>query len=198
MYQIKRSNHSVLLSLMNARGVLVVVAMLALAGCERDSTEPTAPPTDVELSTIPIGTGDLLATTLGGPIAGLTEEELARFEAGREDFQEIETIEDGLGPVFNEAGCVSCHDEPVGGTNGRLETRFGKWEDGRFDPLEGYGGSLMQDQGIGKVRVRRDGEWRYFTFVAEVVPRRANQSSLRNTTALFGLGFGGHAAVSTW
>jgi CxxC motif-containing protein (DUF1111 family) len=113
---------------------------------------------------------------------------LARFEAGREDFQEIETIEDGLGPVFNEAGCVVCHDEPVGGTNGRLETRFGKWEDGKFDPLDRYGGSLMQDQGIGKVRVRRNGEWRSFTFVAEVVPRRANQSSLRNTTSLFGLG----------
>jgi hypothetical protein len=46
----------------------------------------------------------------------------------REHFEEIETVEDGLGPVFNEASCVNCHDTPIGGTNGRLETRFGKWE----------------------------------------------------------------------
>ncbi len=175
-----------------ARVALVLLAMLALAGCEQDSTAPLAPTPE---TSNPTDTGGFaLATTLGGPIAGLTSEELARFEAGREDFQEIETVEDGLGPVFNEAACVVCHNAPIGGTIGRLETRFGKWEQGKFDPLDQLGGSLMQDQAIGKVRVdsnsgrRSSGDRRFFTFVPEVVPRRANQTTLRNTTPLFGLG----------
>ncbi len=143
---------------LTARGALALLAMIALAGCERDSTAPLTPPTretDLLSNSTDPG-GPAMATTLGGPIAGLTPEELARFEAGREDFQEIETVEDGLGPVFNEAGCVDCHDAPIGGTNGRLETRFGKWEQGKFDPLDRFGGSLMQDQAIGKVRTDRD------------------------------------------
>jgi CxxC motif-containing protein (DUF1111 family) len=173
---------------LTARVALALLAMLALGACERD--EPLAPTPETDVLSNPIdGGGFALATTLGGPIAGLTPEELARFEAGREDFQEIETIEDGLGPVFNEAGCVECHNDPIGGTTGRLETRFGKWEKGKFDPLDRYGGSLMQDQAIGKVRVEgRRRDQRFFTFEPEVVPRRANQTALRNTQSLFGLG----------
>ena len=64
-------------------------------------------------------------------------------------------------------------------------------EQGKFDPLDRFGGSLMQDQAIGKVRTdRRSGRRSsgFFTFVPEIVPRRANQTALRNTTSLFGLG----------
>jgi CxxC motif-containing protein (DUF1111 family) len=121
---------------------------------------------------------------LGGPIAGLTADELARFDAGLDEFSELETVDEGLGPVFNEAGCFVCHDGPIGGTNGRLETRFGYSNNGVFDPLERYGGSLMQDHGIGKVKINE----RWFNFVAEVVPHKANRTSLRVTTPLFGLG----------
>ena len=181
---------------------LALLATFALAGCARDeqgSTAPLAPAPahETDLLSSPAGTGDFtLATTLGGPIAGLTPAELARFEAGQEDFEEIETIEDGLGPVFNEAGCVTCHSAPIGGTSGRLETRFGKWDRGKFDPLNRLGGSLVQDQAIGKVRIDRNSGRRpsgyrglsFFTFVPEVVPRLANQTALRITTPLFGLG----------
>ena len=181
---------------------IALLATLALAGCSREepgSTAPLAPAPahETDLLSNPAGTAELmLATTLGGPIAGLTASELARFEAGREDFQEIETIEAGLGPVFNEAGCVTCHNAPIGGTTGRLETRFGRWDRGKFDPLDQLGGSLMQDQAIGKVRTdgnsgrrsSRDRRFSFFTFVPEVVPQRANQTALRITTPLFGLG----------
>src|SRR5215468_9061060 len=64
----------------------------------------------------------------GDPLAGLGADDTARFEAGQEEFAAVETVEEGLGPVFNEASCATCHVGPngaIGGTNQRLETRFG-------------------------------------------------------------------------
>jgi len=171
-----------------ALAALAILASFILSGCETRkstslSTDPVAgiPDDPAEAR----GSGDMAkATTLGGPVGGLTGAELARFEAGLDEFTELETVEDGLGPVFNEAGCVTCHDAPIGGTNGRLETRFGKLDRGDFDPLDRLWGSLMQDHAIGTVRKGRN----KFTFVPEVIPRRANTSALRVTTSLFGLG----------
>ena len=43
----------------------------------------------------------------------------------------VETAEDGLGPVFNDVSCGSCHSLPaVGGGSARLETRYGKMTNG--------------------------------------------------------------------
>ena len=61
----------------------------------------------------------------GDPLSGLSAEEMAAFEDGKGDFTEVETVEKGLGPVFNEASCVACHTGPkgaIGGTNQRLES----------------------------------------------------------------------------
>src|SRR6185295_16850389 len=130
---------------------LVLLATVALVGCAKDkqtSTVPLAPESAhvTELSPDLAASGNtMLATTLGGPLAGLTPAELARFEAVQEDFEDVETVEDGLGPVFNDASCFTCHNAPIGGTNGRLETRFGKSYGGQFDPLARLGGSLRQD-----------------------------------------------------
>jgi len=119
----------------------------------------------------------------GDPLPGLSPDDLARFEAGKVEFSDTETVEDGLGPVFNEASCVACHrgpNEAVGGTNQRLETRFGlRRLDGTFDPLSELGGSLLQDHGIGA--------FNGVDFVAEVVPPGAITAQ-RRTTPLFGLG----------
>jgi len=121
-------------------------------------------------------------TAFGDPLPGLTADELALFEAGKAAFQETEAVEDGLGPVFNEASCVACHLGPgVGGSTGRLETRFGRRNDsGGFDPLATEGGSLLQDQAIGAVPGQ--------TFLPETVPDDANVVAKRRTTPLFGLG----------
>jgi CxxC motif-containing protein (DUF1111 family) len=158
---------------------------LALAGCEtRDgsiSTAPMATSPDAGATIENTPSADLARpTTLGGPLGNLSAAEVARFNAGLVEFNAAEAVDEGLGPVFNEAGCFVCHAGPVGGTNGRVETRFGKWDNGRFDPLAYLGGSLLQDHSIGQVRK--------FTFAPEVVPRRANQTALRVTTPLFGLG----------
>src|SRR5262249_8206605 len=120
----------------------------------------------------------------GDPLPGLTTVQLLRFDDGLHEFTKIETIEDGLGPVFNEASCAACHVGPgaaIGGSNGRLETRFGRIAaDGSFDPMPFAGGSLLQDHGIGSV----PGGF----YAAEQIPAAATIVAGRRTTPLFGLG----------
>ena len=87
----------------------------------------------------------------GEALAGLDAEELERFEEGLDEFAEVETPEEGLGPVFNDASCGTCHLVPaVGGGSEILETRFGRMgDDGLFDSMPEYGGGLIQKNGIG-------------------------------------------------
>ncbi|MBY0276166.1 hypothetical protein K2Z84_12540 [Candidatus Binatia bacterium] len=121
------------------------------------------------------------AESFGDPIAGLTNDEQARFAAGREVFSENETVADGIGPVFNDDSCVACHVAPAaGGGSTRVETRFGRRARGSFDALASLGGSLIQEQGIGQ-----QGDC---NFVAEAVPATANVEGGRRTTPIFGLG----------
>ncbi len=70
----------------------------------------------------------------GSPMPGLTSREIELFRVGREDFLEVETAEDGLGPMFNGNSCAQCHNIPtVGGTGTMVETRAGfRDESGRF------------------------------------------------------------------
>lgn len=118
----------------------------------------------------------------GDPLAGLSAVELERFNAGKAEFQGVETVAEGLGPVFNDVSCGSCHSSPaVGGGSDRLETRFGALTaDGRFDPLSQFGGSLIQEQGIGASATCE--------YLAEIVPPEATIIAKRRTTPLFGLG----------
>jgi CxxC motif-containing protein (DUF1111 family) len=118
----------------------------------------------------------------GQPLANLTADELARFQAGKDDFEEVETVAEGVGPVFNDFSCAACHGVPaLGGGSPRLETRFGCLRaDGSFDPMTEYGGSLLQTSGIG----RQAG----CEYVAELVPGAATIVARRRATPLFGLG----------
>jgi CxxC motif-containing protein (DUF1111 family) len=122
----------------------------------------------------------LALSGFGDPLAGLTAAEIARFEAGKDAFVEVETIDDGLGPVFNDSACANCHVAPAGSGSTRLETRFGTTTNGQFDPLTQLGGSLIQERGIGRVRS--------CNYVGEVVPAAATIVAKRRTTPLFGLG----------
>ncbi|MGZ7032751.1 MAG: di-heme oxidoredictase family protein [Thermoanaerobaculia bacterium] len=123
----------------------------------------------------------------GDPLRGLTVAQLERFTLGKDEFTAEEDNDDGLGPVFNETSCSTCHTGPgnaVGGTNQRLETRFGTTTNGKFDPLAQLGGSLLQDHGIGLVTVAAGTH----TFNPETVPASATIRTSRRTTPLFGLG----------
>jgi CxxC motif-containing protein (DUF1111 family) len=119
----------------------------------------------------------------GDPFSGLTSEQRAAFDDGKEAFEEEEDILEGLGPIFNGTSCAQCHSNPaVGGDSNIVETRFGTTDKKKFDALGDLGGSLIQSQGIG--RVAECGE----RFVGEEVPDEATIVTGRKTTPLFGLG----------
>ncbi|MBI3882642.1 MAG: hypothetical protein HY301_21590 [Verrucomicrobia bacterium] len=112
----------------------------------------------------------------GEPLPGLTAQQLADFAAGREEFENVETPDTGLGPIFNNTSCAACHTTPaVGGASAIFVTRFGRVVNGVFDPLADKGGSLLQQFAIDPL-------------VQEVVPPEANVVAHRITTPLFGLG----------
>lgn len=93
----------------------------------------------------------LLASSLqngtrpGDPLPGLTPNEFEEFRLGLDDFLEVETVEEGLGPAFNATSCAACHNVPaIGGVSPIAEVRAGRrLPDGRFEPLDDTGESLF-------------------------------------------------------
>ena len=78
----------------------------------------------------------------GDPLPGISGTEFELFRLGLEDFSEVETAEDGLGPAFNGTSCAVCHSVPaVGGMSTVTEVRAGyRDEAGGFSEM--YGGTL--------------------------------------------------------
>ena len=81
----------------------------------------------------------------GDPLPGLTSREFTEFRLGLNDFTEVETSEEGLGPAFNATSCAVCHSVPaIGGTSVVLETRAATTdEEGAFKALDSTGETLM-------------------------------------------------------
>jgi CxxC motif-containing protein (DUF1111 family) len=81
----------------------------------------------------------------GHPLPGITPAEFSEFRLGLDDFTEVETPEEGLGPAFNGASCAVCHSAPaIGGVGLILETRAGYRDpDGTFRALNDAGDSLI-------------------------------------------------------
>jgi CxxC motif-containing protein (DUF1111 family) len=90
--------------------------------------------------------------TKGTPVDECDEEELDPlaniFEVNKFIFEERETPEDGLGPTYNDVGCVSCHQNPItGGISQITEHRAGHLNSsGNF--VDGPGGSLLHSRAI--------------------------------------------------
>lgn len=113
----------------------------------------------------------------GDPLTGLTVAQRAAFDVGKQQFDRVFTAAEGLGPIFNQNSCASCHSNPVGGSGTILVTRFGHVdpETGAFDPLAQLGGSLRQDQAI-------------TLGCEEIVPAAANVTAMRVTNSTLGAG----------
>lgn len=125
------------------------------------------------LQAFPAPTG---TAKFGDPLPGLTAAQLAMFGAGLEEFENVEDAEGGLGPIFNNVSCVSCHASGATGGGGAVTvTRFGRSVNGQFDPLDALGGSLLQQRAIDVGSL-------------ENVPNEANVIAHRQSTPLFGLG----------
>src|SRR5262245_45032128 len=54
----------------------------------------------------------------GGPITGLTGRQLVFFAAGKDEFEEVDGVDEGIGPRMNLDSCGGCHAQPApGGTS---------------------------------------------------------------------------------
>lgn len=75
----------------------------------------------------------------GAPLRGISPRELELFRSGLDDFSEVETAEDGLGPAYNGTSCASCHSIPaIGGITAMTEVHAAYVDDqGKFHALDG-------------------------------------------------------------
>ena len=77
-----------------------------------------------------------------------------QFAAAQANFGATENNVDGLGPIYNEHSCGSCHQNgALGGAGQQTEARYGRITNGVFDAMESTGGSLRQLFGIGGFNV---------------------------------------------
>jgi len=85
-------------------------------------------------------------TGFDGATNGLVDQ--ATHDADRVTFEERDTIEKGLGPVYNTQSCAECHQTPVTGSASQVsELRAGhKDSSGKF--VDAPGGSLINDRAI--------------------------------------------------
>ena len=69
-----------------------------------------------------------------------------RFEDNKFIFEEEETVADGLGPTYNDVGCVTCHQAVDTGAFGQqMEFRAGHITNGNF--VDNPGGQLIHTRG---------------------------------------------------
>jgi len=113
-------------------------------------TATEAPTTDMDAKTDDLFNG---FGALGTPIVECVNEPVAptargngRFEDNKFIFSERETIEDGLGPTYNDVGCVECHQSvDVGAFSQAMEFRAGHITNGAF--VDAPGGQLIHARG---------------------------------------------------
>lgn len=98
---------------------LILISLFTLAACER-AEPPSSPHPSPEPSGARVGTTDV-----GGPLAGLTADQLRLFDRGSIVFQVEFAPGNGLGPLFDAAGCANCHESPVVGGGGEAEEEEG-------------------------------------------------------------------------
>jgi CxxC motif-containing protein (DUF1111 family) len=118
----------------------------------------------------------VVGAQFGDPVKGLTAQEFELFRIGLADFTEVETPDEGLGPMFNARSCAECHSIPrIGGTGTIIEVRAGyREEDGSFK--EYPGGSVFQMLSNPPHEVQAS------------IPAEANVIARRKSSALFGFG----------
>lgn len=129
-----------------------------------------------------LGQSPYTETEPGLPLPGLSEPEQSAFARGEALFNRPFTPEDGLGPLFNQDRCGSCHDLPTSGGHGAEPVIKAT----RFDPVEGcstlpeHGGDLLQTVVIESARA--------LGFGAERTPPGATAITEIRAPAVYGLG----------
>jgi CxxC motif-containing protein (DUF1111 family) len=118
----------------------------------------------------------------GDPLPGLTADELARFEYGKAQFSRIFTVEEGLGPVFNENTCNACHSHPDVGGGGEERDVHAVREtpEGECD--------LLGPEGGGNVRRQSTHLLRALGTDFETIPEEATSVGYFRPPELYGMG----------
>jgi CxxC motif-containing protein (DUF1111 family) len=111
------------------------------------------------------------ADVFDAPVPGLTQDEMVAFSRGDAEFARRFAPATGLGPIFNNVSCASCHS---GDGRGRLENALQRIGSAADDYLISQGGPQIQDRAIPGA-------------LAEVVPAGADVS-LRLPPPVFGMG----------
>jgi CxxC motif-containing protein (DUF1111 family) len=111
------------------------------------------------------------ADVFDAAVPGLTHAEAAAFARGDAEFERRFAPSTGLGPVFNNASCASCHS---GDGRGRLDNALQRIGSSADDMLRAIGGPQIQDKAIPGAEPER-------------VPARA-AVSLRLPPPVFGVG----------
>jgi CxxC motif-containing protein (DUF1111 family) len=152
-------------------GSTIVLAAVAAAGCSGAASAER--------------TGAVSEALVGDALPGITSTD---FVTVRTNFEAAESIDDGLGPIFNERACANCHSNgTTGGAGQNIERRFGRFDNNgqSFNPLANEGGSLRQLFSLGTFN---DGAT-LCTVPVEKEPADATVHNVgRLTTPLFGLG----------
>ena len=125
---------------------VALVVPLSSPQTVESQTATEAPTTDMDAKTDDLFNG---FGALGTPIVECVNEPVAptargngRFEDNKFIFSERETIEDGLGPTYNDVGCVECHQSvDVGAFGQQMEFRAGHITNGAF--VDAAGGQLI-------------------------------------------------------
>ena len=112
----------------------------------------------------------------GGPTAGLSDDDYARWLDGRALFDRDAIEADGLGTFFNADSCRACHQDPVLGGAGGIDTsvvRYGHWTDD--DTYEALDFAVMPRVSVPGARPRS-------------MPEAANVVELRQPPTTMGVG----------
>lgn len=127
----------------------------------------------------------------GDPLPGLSTTLRSLFDDGKTLFQHELTPEEGLGPIYNQKACQTCHGS-LGGTPGGSDvlgvgstndvTHIGFDNRGYYDPLRYLGGPLLEVNSI------HDDGVPGCPLLGETVPSKANIISHRHTPPVLGFG----------
>src|SRR6185436_633778 len=85
------------------------------------------------------------ADVFDAPLTGLTDAEARAFARGDGEFERRFAPSEGLGPIFNNASCESCHSGDGRGFLDNALQRIGSADD---DLLRALGGPQIQDKAI--------------------------------------------------
>lgn len=113
-----------------------LVAAVALATGACGDLFTTAPPSD---------------DVFDAPLPGLSRGELAAFVRGDAEFARAFSVAEGLGPIFNNVACASCHSGDGRGRPENALVRFGAPP----DYATGLGGPQLQNRAIGGAAAER-------------------------------------------